>query len=82
MRMSPNVFLANAAKATSIPPSESRAAALATVEEHQAEDIWFKTFRLHGKQFAVSTRLAVEVDYFPHRVPARVLTTASHTRAR
>lgn len=67
------VVLTRAAREAGIPLDELHRAALSAVNTRQSEGIWFQAFRVRGRQFALSTRVVVEVDHFPHRVPERVL---------
>ena len=36
-------------------------------------DVQFLKFTSEGKQFALSARLVIDVDFFPNRVPDRVI---------
>ena len=68
-----HVWFTAAARSTGIPLDELREAALEAVGNPVSQELWFKAFRVRGRQFAISTHLIVEVDYFPHRVPDVVL---------
>src|SRR5438309_1751424 len=67
------VVLTRAARVTGVPLDELHNAALAAAANVKDGDIWFRAFRVHGLQFALSTRLVVEVDCFPRRAPQTVL---------
>lgn len=68
-----HIVLTRAARDTGIPVDELRHAAAAAAGGLTAENTWFKAFRVRGRQFALSTRIVVEVDYFPHKAPAGAL---------
>ena len=80
------VALTSAAKAAGVPHEELRRAVLAAVANYRCEEIIFKAITIRGKQFALATRVVVEVDYFPNRVPNVTLlesdtrSTVKHTR--
>lgn len=80
MKNSHHIVLTRLARETGVPDSEIRAAALAAVGTGPACDIWFRVFRARGRQFALSTRVIVEVDHFPHRSPADCLTAPARRR--
>jgi hypothetical protein len=67
------VVLTRAAREAGVPFDELNDAALAATANAKDSDIWFRAFRVRGRQFALSTRLVVEVDLFPHRAPQTVL---------
>ena len=69
MTASYRVALTPAAKAAGVPHEELRRVALAAVSNYRCEEITFKAITVRGKQFAIATRVVVEVDYFPNRVP-------------
>jgi hypothetical protein len=48
-------------------------AALAAFEAAGRGEIHFARFTAAGKQFALSTRMVIEVDWLPGRVPDKVL---------
>ena len=73
MMKSHHIVLTRAARDTGIPVDELHHAAAAAAGGVTAENTWFKAFRVRGRQFALSTRIVVEVDYFPHKAPAGVL---------
>ena len=68
-----HIVFTHAARETGIPVDELQKAAVAAAGCPKAADTWFKAFRVKGRQFALSTRMIVEVDYFPHRTPVDVL---------
>jgi hypothetical protein len=78
MKNSPHIVLTRFARETGVPEDELRAAAVAAAGP--VSDIWFKAFRVRGRQFALSTRVIVEVDYFPHRTPVDILTIPKRLR--
>ena len=67
------VVLTRAAREAGVPVDQLNGAALAAAADAKGGEIWFRAFRVHGRQFALSTRLVVEVDLFPHRAPKTVL---------
>jgi hypothetical protein len=67
------VVLTRAAREAGVSLDNLHNAALIAAGDTQNADIWFRAFRVHGRQFALSTRLVVEVDLFPHRAPQTVL---------
>lgn len=68
-----HIVLTRAARDTGIPVDELHQAAAAAAGGPAADNTWSKAFRVRGRQFALSTRIVVEVDYFPHKAPAGVL---------
>jgi len=67
------VVFTRAAREAGVPLDELHNAALVAASESQDADIWFRAFRVRGRQFALATRLMVEVDRFPHGAPQTVL---------
>ena len=68
-----HIVLTRAARDAGIPVDELHCAAASAAGGVAAGDTWFKAFRVRGRQFALSTRIVVEVDYFPHKAPAGAL---------
>lgn len=68
-----HIVLTRAARDTGIPVDELHQAAAAAAGGATAGNTWFKAFRVRGRQFALSTRIVVEVDYFPHKAPTGAL---------
>jgi len=73
MKKAHTLVLTRAARDAGIPLDRLKDAALAAAGEGEDGNIWFRTFRVNGHQFALSTRMVVEVDHFPHRTPTVVL---------
>ncbi len=48
-------------------------AALAAYEKAGRGDIFCLPFEANGQRFALSSRMVIEVDWLPHRIPERVL---------
>ena len=48
-------------------------AALAAFERAGRGDIYCAPFEANGQRFALSSRMIVEVDWLPNRIPPRVL---------
>jgi hypothetical protein len=67
------LVLTRAARDAGVPLDRLSDAALVAAGECRDGNIWFHTFRVNGRQFALSTRMVVEVDHFPHRTPAVIL---------
>lgn len=67
------IVLSRAAREAGVPLNELHDAALAAATDIEPADIWFRAFRVRGRQFALSTRLVIEVDSFPHRAPTAAL---------
>lgn len=70
MITSHHIVLTRAAREAGVPEGELREAARAAAGANPTAETWFQAFRVRGRQFALSTRLVVEVDHFPHRAPA------------
>ena len=69
-----SVHLTNAAREACSDPDILRKAAQAAIGSVEAPgSIEFLKFTSKGKQFAISARLVIDVDYFPNRVPDRVI---------
>lgn len=47
--------------------------AIEAAEKAGDREVKFLTFTHGGKQYALSTRTIIEVDWFPHRVPKKVI---------
>lgn len=69
MTASYRFVLTPAAKGTGVPFEDLRQAAVAAIAGYPRDDIAFKAFAVSGKRFALATRVMIEVDYFPNRVP-------------
>ena len=68
------VHLTRAARDGGIDQEAIRAAAKAAIGRiGSPADIQFLQFKVGGTSFAMSARLVVEVDVFPHQVPDRVI---------
>jgi len=80
MPKSHTVVFTRAAREAGIPLDEISSAALATTASAKEGEIWFRSFRVRGRQFALSTRVIVEVDCFPHRAPEHVAPPARRGR--
>jgi hypothetical protein len=50
-----------------------RRAALAAFEQAGRGDIFCMPFEANGQKFALSSRMIIEVDWLPNRIPAKVL---------
>lgn len=48
-------------------------AALAAYEKAGRGDIFCLPFEANGQRFALSSRMVIEVDWLPHRIPDRAL---------
>lgn len=48
-------------------------AALAAYEKAGRGDIYCLPFEANGQRFALSSRMIIEVDWLPNRIPERVL---------
>ena len=57
-------------------------AALAAFERAGRGDIFCMPFEANGQRFALSSRMIIEVDWVPNRLPERVLRDAGTLRAR
>ena len=68
------VHLTPAARDGGIDQAAIRTAAKAALAQvGSPADIQFLQFKIGGTSFALSARLVVEVDAFPHRAPDRVI---------
>ena len=77
------VHLTRAARDGGIDQEAIRAAAKAALARIASPaDIQFLQFKVGGTSFAMSARLVVEVDMFPHRVPDRVIRRTDPTPRR
>ena len=54
-------------------PEQLIKAAITAHQKAGGGNIHFIAFRSHGRQFALCSRTVIEVDWFPNRVPKRVL---------
>jgi hypothetical protein len=54
-------------------PDDVRKAALAAFTEAGGGEIFFAPFTANGQRFGLSSRLIIEIDWLPGRVPDRVL---------
>lgn len=61
-------------------PEALREAAMATFAAAGGGDIRVLAFSCEGRHYALSTRIVVEVDWLPGRVPPRVLREPSDKR--
>jgi hypothetical protein len=77
MKKTHHIVLTRAARDTGIPVDELHHAAASAAGDAAIENTWFKAFRVRGRQFALSTRIVVEVDHFPHKAPAGALSKPS-----
>jgi hypothetical protein len=57
-------------------------AALMAFEQAGRGDIFCMPFEANGQKFALSSRMIIEVDWVPNRLPARVLRDAGKARPR
>jgi hypothetical protein len=73
MIRSRSVFLTPAARAAGVPVDELHQAAVSASRSAGDEPIWFQAIRVRGKQFAIATRVVIEVDYLPNRVPEAIV---------
>lgn len=55
-------------------------AALAAYQKAGRGDIFCLPFEANGQRFALSSRMIVEVDWLPHRIPERVLRDAGRPK--
>lgn len=55
-------------------------AALTAYEKAGRGDIFCLPFEANGQRFALSSRMIVEVDWLPHRIPERVLRDAGRPK--
>jgi hypothetical protein len=53
-----------------------RRAALAAFEQAGRGDIFCMPFEANGQKFALSSRMIIEVDWLPNRIPAKVVRDA------
>jgi hypothetical protein len=68
------VYLTRAARDEAIPDVVIQKAAEEAIKKARASgNILFLKFKVRGKWFALSSKLIVEVDRFPHRVPDLVI---------
>jgi len=68
-----SVRLTRDARARSGNPEAVRQGAVAALRGAGPGEVWFLPFEVDGQRFALSSRIVVEVDWFPHRVPQRLL---------
>jgi hypothetical protein len=59
-----------------------RKAALAAFEAAGRGDIFCVPFEANGQKFALSSRMIIEVDWLPNRIPARALRDVGTVEAR
>ena len=59
-----------------------RRAALAAFEQAGRGDILCLPFEASGQRFALSSRMIIEIDWLPHRIPPRALREAEITKPR
>jgi hypothetical protein len=59
-----------------------RRAALAAFEQAGRGDILCLPFEASGQRFALSSRMIIEIDWLPNRIPQRVLRDGGITRPR
>ena len=57
-------------------------AAVAAFERAGRGDIYCAPFEANGQRFALSSRMIIEVDWLPNRIPPRVLRNAPAPKAR
>jgi hypothetical protein len=57
-------------------------AALIAFEKAGRGDIFCMPFEANGQRFALSSRLVIEVDWLPNRIPERVLRDPGEPKAR
>jgi hypothetical protein len=72
----PSIRLSPAARAKARDVHMVARAALEAFEAAGKGDIHFARFTAGGRQFALSTRTVIEVDWLPNRVPDKVLRAA------
>jgi len=59
-----------------------RRAALAAFEQAGRGDILCLPFEASGQRFALSSRMIIEIDWLPNRIPQRVLRDAGIVKPR
>ncbi|WP_146256208.1 hypothetical protein [Aestuariivirga litoralis] len=74
------IVLTQAARDTGVNPAEIEMAALSAIGDQSSNEVWFKAFRARGRQFALCTKVTIEVDYFPGRATAQTLAPPASTR--
>ena len=57
-------------------------AAVAAFESAGRGDIYCAPFEANGQRFALSSRMIIEVDWLPNRIPPRVLRNAPTPKVR
>jgi hypothetical protein len=57
-------------------------AALAAFDRAGRGDIYCAPFEANGQHFALSSRMIIEVDWLPNRIPPRVLRVAAVPKRR
>jgi hypothetical protein len=57
-------------------------AAVAAFEKAGRGDIYCAPFEANGQRFALSSRMIIEVDWLPNRIPPRVLRDAAVPKRR
>jgi hypothetical protein len=57
-----------------------RRAAVAAFEQAGRGDIFCLPFESNGQRFALCSRMIIEVDWVPNRIPAKVLREAGNPR--
>lgn len=62
-----------ARKACGDPEALRRAVSSALGGVDRPQEVDFMAFRCEGAPFALSARLVIDVDHFPHRVPDRII---------
>ena len=76
------IRLTREARFRAIKPELVEKAALAAFEAAGCGEIHFAPFTVGGVQYALASRMILEVDWFPNRVPDRVLKPADALRKR
>jgi hypothetical protein len=69
----PVIRLTHEARSKARHPEAVLKAAEAALNAAGGGDIHFAPFKAEGRQFALSSRVIIEVDWLPNRVPHRVL---------
>lgn len=63
-------------------PEALKKAALAAFEKAGRGDIFCLPFEANGKRFALSSRMVIDVDWLPNRIPDRPLREAGVPKKR